>query len=171
MTTTTKTTTQPTTNPADPHTPTDFDSLAAQPIGYWSWVAHEAVIRHIRTAMAHVDITQPQWWILNHVHNAGEAGLRREQIGERLRPVVGIGSPEIGQAADSLLARGWLTADGDGLLHLTDAGREAKARTKEVVTRVRSEIHDGITDEEYVAALRVLRRMIDNTGGIDALIS
>ncbi|MEU7132720.1 MarR family winged helix-turn-helix transcriptional regulator [Streptomyces sp. NPDC046261] len=151
--------------PADPNTPTDFASLAAQPIGYWSWVAHKAVIQHIRGAMARVDITQFQWWILNQADAAAGTGLTREQIRDNLCPVLDVGADTIAQSTDSLLARGWLAADEEGFLHLTDAGREARARTKEVVTRVRGEIHDGITDEEYVTALRVLQRMIENVGG------
>ncbi|WP_171164456.1 MarR family winged helix-turn-helix transcriptional regulator [Streptomyces sp. I05A-00742] len=157
------TTTQPISpRPADPATPDDFAALAAQPIGYWSGVAHDAVIRHIRNGMAGVDITQPQWWILNQVAGAGPAGRSREEIVTRLGGTIGVSADEIVRAADSLLARGWLSADGQGSLLLTDAGREAKARTKKLVDRMRAEIHEGITDEEYVAALRVLRRMISN---------
>ncbi len=159
------TTTQTAPAMADPAAPADFASLAAQPIGYWSWVANKAVIQHIRGAMARVDITQFQWWILNQAHAAGGSGLTREQIRDNLCPVLDVGADTIVQSVDSLLARGWLSADDQGFLHLTDAGREAKERTKEVVTRVRGEIHAGITDEEYVAALRVLQRMIENVGG------
>lgn len=36
------------------------------------------------------------------------------------------------------------------------------ARIKELVTALRAEIHEGITDEEWVAALKVLRRMKEN---------
>lgn len=31
--------------------------------------------------------------------------------------------------------------------------------------RAREEIHEGVTDEEFVAALKVLQRMIHNVGG------
>ncbi|MBC2877869.1 MULTISPECIES: MarR family winged helix-turn-helix transcriptional regulator [Streptomyces] len=148
--------------PADPNVPDDFAALAAQPIGYWSGVAHDAVIRHIRDGMAGVDITQPQWWILNQVAGAGPAGRTRDELVARLAGTIGVAPEEIARAADSLLARGWLTADEQGALRLTDAGRAAKARAKELVDRMRAEIHEGVTDEEYVGALRVLRRMIDN---------
>ncbi|MFI0737844.1 MarR family winged helix-turn-helix transcriptional regulator [Streptomyces sp. NPDC021100] len=148
--------------PADPAVPDDFAALAAQPIGYWSGVAHDAVIRHIRDGMAGIDVTQPQWWILNQVAGAGSAGRTRDELVARLAGTIGVAPEEIARAADSLLARGWLTADGPDALRLTDAGRAAKARTKELVDRMRTEIHEGITDEEYVGALRVLRRMIDN---------
>ncbi|MEU5128206.1 MarR family winged helix-turn-helix transcriptional regulator [Streptomyces mobaraensis] len=145
--------------PADPNTPDDFAALAAQPIGYWSGATHDAVIRHIRDGMAGVDITQPQWWILNQVAGAGRP---RGELVARLGGTIGVGPDEIGRTADSLLARGWLTADDRGALRLTDAGRAAKARTKELVDGMRAEIHEGIPDEEYVGALRVLRRMIHN---------
>lgn len=56
--------------PADP-TATD-DALVTQPIGYWSGLAHAAVTRHLRDAMARIDVTQPQYWVLNRVN--GEPG-------------------------------------------------------------------------------------------------
>ncbi len=49
--------------PADPAAPDD--ALATQPIGYWSGLAHRAVIRRIRDEMARIDVTQPQWWTVN----------------------------------------------------------------------------------------------------------
>lgn len=36
------------------------DMLATQPIGYWSGLAHATVARHLRDAMAKLDVTQPQ---------------------------------------------------------------------------------------------------------------
>lgn len=72
--------------PADPGA-TD-EMLATQPIGYWSGLAHAAVTRHLRDAMARIDLA----------------------------------------------------------------------------TEVRTVVHEGISEEEYVAALKVLRRMVANTG-------
>ncbi|MBB5121386.1 hypothetical protein AF335_13605 [Streptomyces eurocidicus] len=145
---------------------TDRAALAAQPVGYWTWVANKAVIRHIQSAMARTDVTQPQWWTLNHVAGAPD-GLTREEVGDRLRPFIELGRELTDNAVDHLLARGWLVSGADGRLRLTEAGREAKSRTKDLVTRLRSEIHEGITDEEYAATLTVLQRMIVNVGGID----
>lgn len=45
--------------PADPAA-TD-DVLATQPIGSWSGLAPTAVTRHLRDAMARIDVTQPQY--------------------------------------------------------------------------------------------------------------
>ncbi|GHF44457.1 hypothetical protein GCM10010218_27260 [Streptomyces mashuensis] len=154
------------------------ENLAGQPIGYWSWAAHKAVIRHIRSAMAKMDLTQPQWWVLNRIE-ATEGGLGREEARELLSTTLDEAPDEIDRALDSLVARGWVTessegeeGDGDRYVRyvLTDAGRAAKERIFEVVVKVREEIHAGITDEEYVAALSVLRRMISNVGA-DELLS
>ncbi|MFF4950508.1 MarR family winged helix-turn-helix transcriptional regulator [Streptomyces chattanoogensis] len=144
---------------------TGSGDLAAQPVAYWTWAASQTLLRHIRAAMARADISQPQWWALNHV-DAAERGLTRAEVRARLDAFLGeLGPDATGHAVDGLLHRGWLGADGEGRLTLTEAGREAKARTKTLVDGLRAEIHAGITDEEYVAALGVLQRMIRNVGG------
>ncbi|WP_433796548.1 MarR family winged helix-turn-helix transcriptional regulator [Actinoplanes sp. CA-252034] len=148
---------------ADPSAPDE--ALAAQPIGYWSGAAHKAVIKRLRDVMATIDVTQPQWWTLTRV-GSGE-GPTREEVTAQLADVAD--SPDdIPRAVDQLLHRGWIVADGSRRLHLTDAGRAGQGRTRKLVTELRAQIHDGIPDEEYVVALKVLRRMIANSlaGGV-----
>ncbi|MEU7073412.1 MarR family winged helix-turn-helix transcriptional regulator [Streptomyces narbonensis] len=147
--------------PADPAA-TD-DALATQPIGYWSGLAHAAVTRHLRDAMARIDVTQPQYWVLNCV-NGGPAAPGREEVVGRLTPLAD-GPHEIARVVDQLLHRGWLRADDARLLHLTDEGEAARLRLRALVTDLRAEVHEGISDEEYVAALKVLRRMVANVDG------
>ncbi|MEV4431885.1 MarR family transcriptional regulator [Streptomyces sp. NPDC049585] len=147
----------------------DDSNLAGQPIGYWSYAAHMAVIRHIRAALATQDVTQPQWWVLNRTVLV-EGGLTQQELRVALTANLDHRPEEIDQALYSLVARGWMAEGTEGRYVLTDAGREAKARIFEVVRRVRAEIHAGITDEEYAAALTVLRRMISNVGA-DELLS
>ncbi|MEN8650709.1 MarR family winged helix-turn-helix transcriptional regulator [Streptomyces sp. 21So2-11] len=139
------------------------DALATQPIGYWSSVAGKAVTQHLRDAMARMDVTQPQWWTINRVDVSGD-GPTREDVVAQLASVAD-GPYDISRVVDQLLHRGWLSIDTGAHLHLTDSGRAAKARIKQLVTDLREEIHSGITDEEYVAALKVLRRMIHNIDG------
>lgn len=90
--------------PADPAA-TD-DVLATQPIGYWSGLAHTAVTRHLRDAMARIDVTQPQYWVLNRV-NGGPAAASREEVVTQLTPLAD-GPHEIARVVDQLLHRGWL---------------------------------------------------------------
>ncbi|MCA6094273.1 MarR family winged helix-turn-helix transcriptional regulator [Streptomyces sp. SCA3-4] len=146
----------------------DTANLAGQPIGYWSWAANKAVIRHIRSAMARVGITQPQWWVLNRV-DAAPDGKSRQELRDLLAASLDEGNDGIDIALDTAVARGWVRSTDEGRFLLTDAGREAKERTMEVVVRVREEIHAGIPDEEYATVVRVLQRMVENTGGVESL--
>ncbi|MGW5446507.1 MarR family winged helix-turn-helix transcriptional regulator [Streptomyces asiaticus] len=147
--------------PADPAV-TD-DMLATQPVGYWSGLAHAAVTRHLRDAMAKVDVTQPQYWVLNRV-NGGPAAPSREEVVVQLSPLAD-GQNEIARVVDQLLHRGWLHIDAGQRLHLTDTGEAARVRVRELATELRTVVHMGISDEDYVAALKVLRRMIANVEG------
>ncbi|WEO95760.1 MarR family winged helix-turn-helix transcriptional regulator [Streptomyces sp. FXJ1.172] len=137
---------------------------AVQPVGYWTWAAHQAVVRHLRGALAGIDLTQPQWWVLKDI-GAESAPRTRAELQHLLAPHLDAGPEEIGRAIDTLTARAWLTTDEAGRLHATDAGRAATRRAVEVLERVRAEIHDGIPEEEYATTLDVLRRMIRNLGG------
>jgi DNA-binding MarR family transcriptional regulator len=134
-------------------------ALAAQPIGYWSGALHKAVVNHLRDAMAGIDVTQPQWWTLTRVDLGG--GLTREEVTAQLADVADT-PHDVPRAVGQLLARGWISADDAGRLSLTGAGRDGQARIRELVTGARAQVHEGVSDEEYVAALRVMRRMIGN---------
>ncbi|WP_405420181.1 MarR family winged helix-turn-helix transcriptional regulator [Streptomyces erythrochromogenes] len=147
--------------PADPYA-TD-DMLAGQPVGYWSGRAHAAVTRHLRDTMARVDVTQPQYWVLNRV-SGGPTAPDRADVVAQLTPLAD-GPHEISRVVDQLLHRGWLRADAEHRLHLTDTGEAARIRLRALVSEVRAEVHAGVTDEEYVAALKVLRTMVANVEG------
>ncbi|MER6241502.1 MarR family winged helix-turn-helix transcriptional regulator [Streptomyces clavifer] len=147
--------------PADPAA-TD-EMLATQPVGYWSGLAHTAVTRHLRDAMARIDVTQPQYWVLNRL-NGGASAPSREEVVMQLTPLAD-GKHEIGRVVDQLVHRGWLRIDAGHFLHLTDAGEAARVRLRELVTELRAVVHEGISDEEYVATLKVLRRMLANVEG------
>ncbi|MEV6688182.1 MarR family winged helix-turn-helix transcriptional regulator [Streptomyces sp. NPDC051130] len=147
--------------PANPAT-TD-DMLASQPIGYWSSQAHAVVTRHLRDAMAAIDVTQPQYWVLNSVKYWPAAPSRNEVAAQLLS--LADGQHEIPRAVAQLLHRDWLRTDAGDRLYLTDGGEAARIRLRELVTELRAVVHDGISDGEYVAALKVLRRMISNVEG------
>ncbi|MFD0021342.1 MarR family winged helix-turn-helix transcriptional regulator [Streptomyces sp. NPDC058382] len=147
--------------PADPAA-TD-DMLASQPIGYWSGLAHASVTRHLRDAMARIDVTQPQYWVLNRV-DGGAGESTREEVIAQLTPLAD-GPHEIARVVDQLIHRGWLRAGHGQRLHLSAAGEAARVRLRELVTGLRAVVHEGISDEEYVAALKVMRRMVANVEG------
>ncbi|MEE1741902.1 MarR family winged helix-turn-helix transcriptional regulator [Streptomyces sp. BE147] len=142
----------------------DDAGLARQPIGYWAWAAHKAAVTHIRAALAEHGLTQPPWWVLNQLGEADGEGRVREELVTMLKGYLDVGDslePEV----DALIAQGLVTQAPDTRLRLTAEGHALRERALAGVTRAGADIHDGIPPEEFVAALKVLQRMIHNVGG------
>jgi hypothetical protein len=138
------------------------DQLAAQPIGYWSGVANEIIVGSIRAALAEEGLTQPHWWILNHVANAPEQWTRAS-LTAKLSPFDRQNTEFEAVYAD-LTSRGW-TAELGGVLVLTEAGEEGRQRARDRNLKVHEQMHNGVETADYVTTLNVLRRMIANLGG------
>ncbi|MET9515914.1 MarR family winged helix-turn-helix transcriptional regulator [Streptomyces sp. NPDC002994] len=142
----------------------DDAGLARQPIGYWSWAAHRSVVTHIRTALAELGLSQPQWWILSQLVDHPE-GRPRTDVEAVLEGYLDVGATLEGEI-DALTARNLIVQDDDDKrLRITDEGRALQKTTATHQQTLRAEIHADITDEEYVRTLKVLQRMIHNTGG------
>jgi len=137
------------------------ERLAAEPIGYWTGAAYRAVVGRIRADLALERLTQPHWWILNHV--AGAPGeWDRERLTARLTRFDDQDT-DFSAVFDDLLARGWVT-ETDGLFTLTEEGERGRRRARKRGSAARAQMHEGVTPEEYAAALTVLRRVMDNLG-------
>lgn len=139
------------------------EELVKQPIGYWSWAASKSVVAFIRAGLADVGLSQPQWWTLHQVAQS-PAGRTREEITAVLQGYLDVGqalAPEI----DATLEQGLTVQDGSGRLHLTDEGAARYAQAAEIQQANRETVHEGITDAEYLTTLKVLQRMIHNSGG------
>jgi len=142
--------------------------IAAQPAAYWTGVAYEALIAFTRARQAELGITQPQFWLLRNLSGndlSPDGQGRTVPELERAMSTYLRSEDDLAAEAEILLERGWLTRDGRGRLWITGAGDEARADVKKHAPAVRDRIHQGIDDADYVTTLRVLQRMIENTGG------
>jgi hypothetical protein len=140
---------------------------AGQVAAYWTRLAYESIIRFTRDEQAKRGFTQPQFWILRHLSGhdlAPDDGAAmtipqlQEAMTEYIRP-----DDDLASEAEVLIGRGWIHADHDGRLRLTDAGEAARLQMKQSAPEIRSLIHRGIDDADYVAALKVLHKLIANT--------
>jgi hypothetical protein len=68
-------------------------------------------------------------------------------------------------AVDGLLGSQHFGVDVAGRLGLTESGTTLRDRVLVLLPEVRARIHDGISEEEYVFVVKVLRRMLANIGG------
>lgn len=143
------------------------EELAGQPVPYWTKLAYEATIGFVRRKQAEAGFTQPRFWMLRFlsVNDVSEDGQGRT-VEELRSAMVSFLRPEDDLAAEAevLLASGWVTRDGEGRLWITEAGDAARAGLKARAPEWRVELHDGITDADYATTLRVLMRLMRNTG-------
>ncbi|MCC3770542.1 MarR family winged helix-turn-helix transcriptional regulator [Streptomyces sp. UNOC14_S4] len=136
----------------------DDAGLLQQPIGYWATAAGREVVTSIRTGLAGFGTTQPQWWVLNR------SGETREQLTAVLLHYVMPGD-DLDAEIDGLVGRGLITFDEGNHLRLTEAGEKTLAQCAAWQKAHHDRIHDGVSDEEYLATLKVLQRMIHNVDG------
>jgi hypothetical protein len=143
--------------------------LAAQPAAYWTGTAYESLIAFTRARQAELGYTQPQYWLLRNLsrndlspdgHGMTVPELR-QAMASYLRP-----EDDLAAEAEVLLERGWLTRDADGRWWLTEAGESARVELKKHAPAIRARIHEGVDDADYVAALKVLQRLIRNTSQV-----
>lgn len=141
----------------------DID-LVQQPIGYWSWAAYNAVVTRIRTALAGIGTTQPQWWVLAQVARA-DTVKTRDEVSRLLRNYLDTGPGVLESEIDTTIAQGWITEDAAGRLGITAGGRAFYEKAAALQDELWAERHAGVSDEEYLTTLKVLQRFIHNTGG------
>ncbi|MEV6396995.1 MarR family transcriptional regulator [Streptomyces sp. NPDC051907] len=163
--TTPDTTTATTATPAD-GTPIATDAeLAAQPVAYWTGVAHRQLLAYIRRQLEALGLSQPQYWLLRHLSPADLSpdgqGETVDELTRQMRAFLQA-EDDLSSDSDDLVERGLLARDGDGRLWITEPGRLAHAQVKKHIPGLRSHIHAGIDDADYATAVRVLQRMIDN---------
>ncbi|NBE56315.1 MarR family winged helix-turn-helix transcriptional regulator [Streptomyces boluensis] len=148
----------------------DDDGLLDQPIGYWSWAANKAVIDYIRAGLQEVELTQPQWWVLNQVRDGNR---RRDEVFTLLRNYLDVGEALNG-AIDDLIGRGLVATEnapeggdgeGEALLSLTESGAERLDRATERQLKSLARIREGVSDADFLTTMKVLQRMIHNTDG------
>lgn len=135
--------------------------LAAQPIGFWTGAADRAVVAFLRRTLAKEQLTLPQWWSLDRIA-AFPGRWTWDTLAAYLAPYACPGT-EFGPVFAGLVVRGWAD-DRDGTVRLTPTGEAGLAKARARMDKAYARIRDGITDDEFVAVVDVLRRMIDNVG-------
>ncbi|MBB1242316.1 winged helix-turn-helix transcriptional regulator [Streptomyces durbertensis] len=141
--------------------------LVKQPVGYWTWAANKTLMAYVRGRLAAIGITQPQWWVLHQVLLSG-GGATRDEVVAAQRDNLDVGAGLV-QDIDLLVERGLLVEEvgveeEGGRLRITDEGRELHGRAARTQQESREKVHAGISDEEYLATLKVLQRMMHNAG-------
>ena len=132
-----------------------------RPIGFWLKLVDRLIDEQFVATLEEHGITRRQWQLMNLL---SEEPSTADELTQALGPFVPETDDEGPQApVEELVESGWVSSE-DGNYTLTGTGRASLASLGEVVERMRAVLAQGISDDEYDAALDVLERIARNLG-------
>ena len=135
-----------------------------RPIGYWLKLVDRLIDERFDQLLAEAALTRRHWQVLAALQ-AGPASIR--QLDTKLTPFLDQREPTTRPVVDDLCARGWAAWSSGDLANLTQAGATAHAALLAKVSSSRRQVTAGITPDDYLATVEVLRRMAANLGWDD----
>ena len=124
-----------------------------KPIGWWLKEVDRLLEESFEQVLAADGLTRRQWQALS-------AAAGPESIAAALAPFLTGDPTDLATVTDPLVERGWLSGE-----DLTATGRKALEALTAKVQAQRRRVTAGVSDQEYVATVGVLRRMAENLRG------
>jgi hypothetical protein len=130
-----------------------------QPIGYWLRRLDRLIEDTFEAVMRDEGLSRRHWQLMNllRAHPADIA-----EITESMPPFWTEWEISPDEVVGGLTRRGWAQCGHDGRFQLTWPGETARDDLSARVQMVCRALTDGITPEEYTAAIGTLRRMAEN---------
>ncbi|HZE39069.1 MAG TPA: hypothetical protein VE172_09695 [Stackebrandtia sp.] len=130
-----------------------------KPMGYWLKHIDRGLENNFAALLETEGLNRRRWQILNTV--ATDA-VDADALDAALRPFLTEAEPTVRPQLDALVAQGWIALGDNDSLTLTDDGRAAYERVNARVQRLRAEVIDGLSPEDYRALVEMLRRIASN---------
>jgi DNA-binding MarR family transcriptional regulator len=134
---------------------------ARETIGYWLKQADAAITERSDQALSIEGFTRTHWQTLNLIFEAG--AVSRQDIFATMRTF--ITDSQLDEILGLFARSGWLVeqyAGEERMLELTEAGKQTHERVFARQREVRQRAMQGISGEEYAAAISVLQRIVQN---------
>jgi len=137
------------------------DITSQPPIGYWLKHTDEVITNRVDQVLGDHGFTRFRWQVLNMIYEAGT--ITHQDVFKTLKTFIKV--DELDEILDGFVQEGWLVTNGDGgatLLALTTAGKIKREDLFKRQSEVRKRALQGISDQEYVMVIDVLKRMVNN---------
>lgn len=132
-----------------------------RPIGYWVKRLDRAIEARFERTLSAQGLSRRHWQVLNALRE----DVRTEGELERmLEPFWTEDAITWTQVKSDLLSRGLISMQ-DGVIELTPAGVALHGELGKKVSDTRTVLMQGVSNEEYLATVRVLERMAENVEG------
>jgi hypothetical protein len=132
-----------------------------RPIGFWLKLVDRLLDEGFDGLLGGVELTRRHWQALTALQ-AGPTTV--QELDTRLAPFLDDRAPTTRPVLDDLADRGWATWTADGRAASTAAGAAAHTDLLAQVSAHRRRVTEGVTADEYRAAVAVLERMAANLG-------
>ena len=144
---------------------------AHRPIGFWLKLVDGLIDERFASTLEEHGVTRRQWQILN-VLSRGPATV--EQLDAAVAPFLaastaaadedGVTAPETSaEHLSELIESAWVDATASGY-ELTERGHTAFDALSETVGKLRAELSEGLTPEQYAETVAALEQMARNLG-------
>lgn len=132
-----------------------------RPIGFWLKLVDQLVDDQFGASFEEHGVTRRQWQMMNLLTD-GPAS--EKQLTDGLKPFFPVVEPGTSvELIEELRESGWVALDEDQY-QLTDLGRRSLENLRGAVERIREQLTENVSDDEYTALVAVLQRMATNLG-------
>jgi DNA-binding MarR family transcriptional regulator len=132
-----------------------------RPIGFWLKLVDQLVDDQFGASFEEHGVTRRQWQMMNLLTD-GPAS--EKQLTDGLRPYFpAVESGTSVELIEELRESGWVALD-EGQYQLTDLGRRSLENLRGAVERIREQLTENVSEDEYSALVAVLQRMATNLG-------
>lgn len=132
-----------------------------RPIGFWLKLVDQLVDDEFGSSFEEHGVTRRQWQMMNLLT---DGPATEKELSDGLKPyfpVVETGTSV--ELIEELRESGWVALE-DGQYQLTDLGRRSLENLRGGVERIREQLTENVSEEEYSALVEVLQRMATNLG-------
>ena len=138
---------------------------AQRPIGFWLKLVDGLIDERFASTLEEHGVTRRQWQLLN-VLSREPATV--EQLDAAVAPFLADATDDAdaetsAEHLSELIESAWVDATASGY-EITEKGRVAFDALAETVASLRSDMSDGLTQEQYTATVASLERMARNLG-------
>ncbi len=142
-------------------------AVQRQPIGFWTGEAHKLVGAKLHQTLADNGLSQPQWWMLNHLESAT---WTRDGLLEMLAPYNdNEEGRDLAAELEHLFEAGLVSvAEGDAL-QMTPGGVETLMVSRRLNMAANDNMLSGVSPDDLITCINVLRAVVQNLGGDDSL--
>lgn len=135
-----------------------------KPIGYWLRKSDESITRKVNEGLDKYDLTRFHWQVLNTVYK--DESITRKTLLNLLSNF--LTSSQLNEIVNDFTRKNLISSKEDSstgeiYFQLTEKGKDAFTEIFSTQQKIRMQLFQGVTKEEYEATMKCLRKIVENS--------